>query len=628
MFKNKSLFFSVSACLILSLFLITGCGSSGSSGNGGEERPDFSMVDSAIQVDPVTLPTGVPAWVGTHNFVPPADAGAAVYAAAEELIAGKISFTTTLMTTDPDLSEVWYRYPWAGYSGYGVEVQADQDPPGAIPWNELDSMLFPGLEVEFVATQYGDLIPVQRGIIRKPVAERTRSFWEIIIEPGKVWASTDEGYEGWTKASFPFALVQSQEGETLIGLACFYYKGNEVSDMYIQTSCVTAGGFMFWAEGEQVETWAQVPIAYTPGTVADPDAVAAAFDQELENRIPIRPLTKISAFDDVTSAAPENDLTIAFLTNGTLYVRPIDTIFGEYPYQYGMRAGVWSTTKSLFAGFAGLRLGKKYGTDFLSTKLVDYFVKDVEFTYPSAEAADRWKMVTLEHCLTLETGMGPTGSGPNWDGSVPNTYSWSYSYETDTQIEYYFNQEPNPDVSGPGEKLAYIDQDIWAAGLGMDRYLKTQEGSDATLLDMLAEEVYAPIGVDYPVFGSNYSDPPIALAAWGALPTIEHMAKAGKLIADHGMAPDGTQIFDSEITANLFENEDYEYAFWKETYTSPDGTEYIIPATHGAGGNYILCFPNGDVGVILGKHDYNGRWTGDERNSFTAAADSVNPFGD
>jgi hypothetical protein len=120
-----------------------------------------------------------PSWTGTENFVPPKDAKKA------KKFNGTLSFTTTPMNviTDPEdpasvLDGLDYRYPWKLYYDWWYSAMgdlADQDPPGAVPLFELDATLFPGLEVQFFTTKDGDLVPVQRGIIRRPVKDRPSS---------------------------------------------------------------------------------------------------------------------------------------------------------------------------------------------------------------------------------------------------------------------------------------------------------------------------------------------------------------------------------------------------------------------------------------------------------------------
>lgn len=579
----------------------------------------------------------LPLWSMVENFVPPEGAKKAT-----EHFSGTLHFSTTAMHVTPTPEEMEpvlsgdYSHPWALWNGWGYSFDflADQDPDGAVPLYELDATLFPGLEVQFFTTEEGDLVPVQRGIIRKPVKDRTESFWEIIIGPGKVWLENEDPvWKGWNKAAFPFSLVQSQEGEALIGLAFFYYKNEQVSKLYVQVSNDTGGGFIFWDADFNMKAWAEVDIAYTPNTIANEMDLQAAFTQEKANRLPMKPLSELGEAVSGMGGDVDHDnvLTMAMLVDDVIYYSPINTPFGEYPYPYGMRVGVWSVSKSLIPGIAALRLAQKYGTDFLETKIVDYFKEGVEFDYVSDEAKARWEMVTINHALRMTTGMGPAGYGPNWASTSLNTYQWAYSYDLADQIRYYFNQGPVPDdeVTGPGQKFYYMDQDMWIATLAMERFLKEKEGPDATILNMLVEEVFKPIGVDHFATGTSYTETGevgFPYSAWGVLPTIDYLAKAGRLIANMGMAKDGTQILSRALIEDLYTNPEYQFGFWKTQFTNETGDTFYIPTMSGAGGNYVLCMPNGIVGIALGYNSYNFSWNDAQKQTIVEAAYNLKPF--
>jgi hypothetical protein len=601
----------------------------------------FSSVEITFAADEVW-----PSWTATENFVPPKDAKKA------KKFKGTLSFTTTQMSTTPTPDELEaYRYPWALWAGWGYpafELLQDQDPKGAVPLFELDATLFPGLEIQFFTTKDGDLVPVERGIIRRRVKDRTASFWELIIGPGKVWQEKgkkkdkkkkgkkgrkdkEDEWKGWDKAAFPFSLVQSQEGEALIGLAYFYYKDKKVSNLYYQVSNDTAGGFIFWDPDFNMTAWGEVKMTYKPGKIKKEKDLEKVYEKEVANRLALKPLSNLG--EDVDGLGgdvdPNHALTMAMVVDDVIYHSRINTPFGPYPYPGVMRVGVWSASKSLIPGIAALRLAEKYGPEFLDTYIVDYFKEGKEFDYIDEDSAARWKMVTIGHALHMTTGMGPTGSGPNWDWYSVNTYLWSYSYDLADQIWYYFNQEPNPTVSGPGEALLYVDQDMWIAVLAMERYLQQQEGKKATILNMLNEEVYKPIGVDHFVAGTGYTksgEVGFPFSAWGALPTIDYLAKAGRLIANSGMAQDGTQILHKELVEDFFTNPNYQLAFWKTRFTNEAGEEFFIPTMSGAGGNNVYSMPNGIVGIGLGYNSYNFSWTGAQRQTFVEAANNLDPF--
>ena len=581
-------------------------------------------------------PNGFPSWTTVNNFVPPKGAKP-----PSRRFEGTLSFTTTAMQVTPTPEEmepvIWgdYSHPWALWNGWGYNFDwlAAQDPKGAVPLYDLDATLFPGLKAKFFTTKRGDLVPVERGIIRSAVKDRTQSFWELIISPGKVWKDNqckDRKWKGWNKAAFPFSLVQSQEGEALIGLAFFYYRGNKVSDLYLQVSNDSAGGFIFWDADFNMTAWAQVDMAYKQHTVRHERRLQKAYMRELAGRWPMRPLSDLG--DAVANMGGDVDqanvLTMAMVKDDTIYANPVTTPFGDYPYPEVMRVGVWSASKSMIPGLAALRLAQKYGTGFLATKIVDYFDPS-EYAFKSQEAEARFKMVTIWDALHMTTGMGPAGYDANWAADSLNTYQWSYSYDLADQIRYYFNEEPNPNVTGPGQAFYYMDQDMWIATLAMQRFLQQREGPRATILKMLRNEVYKPIGVPHFATGTGYTKSGrvgFPFCAWGVLPTVEYLAKAGTLVANMGRTEDGRQILDADLIADFSTNPDYQYAFWKTDYTDPAGDTFHIPTMSGAGGNYVLSMPNGLVGIALGCNSYNFAWSDEQKQTIVEAADNVRPF--
>jgi hypothetical protein len=553
-----------------------------------------------------------PDWAATTYFMPPDSAAPGAAAAM------RLALSTTQMMVEADPAEAFIQYPWAWWGLF--DSLAATDPAGVTSVLELDASLFPGLPLDLVIAETGDVIPAERGLIRVPVAERTASFWEFIPGPGRAWDIGD----GWSRAAFPLSLAQSYEGEAWLGLASFDYREGEVTPLKVQFTSVSGGGFIFWDPDFDVNAWAEVP-ATVVATAADAAAVTSAFTAERADRMPVAPLADLG--EAMTAAAgaldPVGTLAIAVMKDGTLYMDPVQTPFGPHPYPLDMRVGVWSATKSLIPGIAAMRLAQKYGPEFLDTTLVSYFREGEEFDYISDAARDRWQGVTIRHALNMMTGMGAVDYDPNWASDNLNTYQWSYSYDLADQIRYYFNVEPNPDVAGPGEKMAYIDQDMWIAVLAMERFLQTQEGPEATILNMLTTEVYDAIGAEHFAAGTNYTtdgSPGVPLSGWGALPTIEIMARAGALIGNGGRALDGTQLLHPDLVSGLSSSADYGLAFWRDDSAGP-----IVPYMSGAGGNRVLSLPNGVVVVILGRDSYNVSIADEAQTALITAALALQP---
>jgi len=558
-----------------------------------------------------------PEWTATDAFrMPEGTAPGAAFA-------GTLNLATTPMTVETTPPDSMIETPWAWWGIF--DFLADLDPDGAVPIFDLNASLFPGLPLGIVVTETGEVLPTERGVIRNAVAHRTESFWELIAGPGQAWALS----EGWSRAAFPISLVQSQEGQAWIGLASFDYRDGETSPLRVQLSSVSAGGFIFWDADFDVAAWAEVPVNLGP-LDADITTVAAAFAAEAENLLPIRPFAELgTAFAHAAASLdPAGTLAVAILADGNLYMDEVETPFGPHPYPQAMRVGVWSVSKSLVPGIAAMRLAQKYGPDFLDTPIVDWFVEGAEFDYVDDAARTRWQNVTIRHALDMSTGMGAVGYDPNWAMENLNTYAWSYSYALGDQIRHYFNVGPNPDVGGPGEAMAYIDQDMWIATLAMERFLRSKEGPGATILGMLETEVYGPIGAPEFVSGTGYTEtgePGFPFSAWGVLPTIDTLARAGALIAAGGKGPDGDQILHPDLVAGLFANSDYGLAFRRHEAASNAGSA-IVPYMSGSGGNTVISVPNGMSIVVLGRDSYNVEISDETALLFIDAARSHAPF--
>jgi hypothetical protein len=107
----------------------------------------------------------------------------------------------------------------------------------ADPVGGKDTRFFPNVSITFF-TAGSKLVPTTQNVIRNGVLSGSRSYWDIIVEPGRVWTQAND--HGWHRASFPFALVNSIEGETHTGVALFLYRGSSVSSVRFQVVQETA----------------------------------------------------------------------------------------------------------------------------------------------------------------------------------------------------------------------------------------------------------------------------------------------------------------------------------------------------------------------------------------------------
>jgi len=167
-----------------------------------------------------------------------------------------------------------------------------------------------------------------------------------------------------------------------------------------------------------------------------------------------------------------------------------------------------------------------------------------------------------------------------------------------------------------------------AAALAMERFLQQKEGPHATLLEMLRRDVFRPTGVHQFAAGTVYTPngaEGFPLTAWGAMPTLDTLAKAGTLVANGGKSPHGRQILDPDLIAGLYGANAYQLSFWNILYTNPAAKNFPVPYMLGGGGNLVFCMPNGMVGITLGNN-FGTDWSSADKLSVIDAANTIKPF--
>jgi pimeloyl-ACP methyl ester carboxylesterase len=256
---------------------------------------------------------------------------------------------------------------------------------------------FPTVTVE-VFTSNGRLIPVTRDILNDV---RGVKLLNTIFSPGRVWS--EPGDAGYSRASFPFTLTGLFSNRAHNGIASFLYDDTTVSTMVFQIVQETSVGRKF-------DAWGAIPVSLDRGEVENRDRLAAEFADELEKRLPVRPMAAL-AHDfgktgrEVLARWPksENESVSGLVLDGTIYVTECKTRHGPYPYCDEMRHGVQSVTKSLGGLFAMLRLARKYGDQVFDLRIKDYLT----VTAPH----DGWDDVTFADALNM--ARPPTSSAEN-----------------------------------------------------------------------------------------------------------------------------------------------------------------------------------------------------------------------
>jgi len=478
-----------------------------------------------------------------------------------------------------------------------------------------DPHLFPGIAISFF-TDKGDLVPFTQDLIRYASDNQGRSYWDVIVQPGRVWSQPDDS--GWSRAGFPFALVNSIEGETHNGLATFLYKDGRVSNLRFQIVQQTAPFYIkddFVAAGLVSATFAPVATdqlsSLKRGHEADrTDGVPIASWDELAAKVSG---AKLANFDGSMRAS---DIVLSGLDyQGTFYLKGCQSAGGQLPWCDRARFGVWSATKALANETALLRLAEKYGTAVFEMRIADYV--------PEAARYRGWHNVKFEDAINMTTGIGngSTKREPNdtSDGYLDAGYSRWYEARSTQEKVAALLKDGGVYPWGPGQVTRYRDQDMFILGVAMDRFLKSKEGPTANIWSMLQREVFAPIGIHQaPTNRTIEADGSEGhpLMAYGYYPTISDMVLIARLYQNDGKHGDQQILYAPRIRELLagpnprgfptgeklpVGETTYINAFWVTSYVASHDCRVFYPRMIGWGGNIVALMPGGLTGIRLAK---------------------------
>ena len=462
-----------------------------------------------------------------------------------------------------------------------------------------------------------DLVPVTQDLIRAGSQPGTRSYWDLIVQAGRVWSEPGDG--GWSRASFPFSLVHTLEGETHNGLATFLYRDGQVSALRFQIVQQTTPA--------HVETYftavGTVPAQFAPAATRDWAAISSTYRASVTDAVPVRPWSelerivgadKLAGFSD--GLAADRTILTGLDYHGVFYTQGCTSAAGPMPWCDRTRFGVWSVTKALANEVALLRLAQKYGPGVFSLRVRDFV--------PEVAAYPAWANVTFDNCINMATGLGngtanrnPNQSG---DGYIDETYNeWADAPSRATKVAALL-RIARVYPWGPGEVVRYRDQDMYLLGEAMDRFLKTKEGPKADLWSMLEQDVYRPLGIHYAPINRTIEPDGSAghpLMAYGYYATISDLVKVARLYHDGGRLHGQQVLYAPRIeelragttprglptgTKSAFGETTYFNAFWEMRYDAFEGCKLYIPQMIGWGDNLVALFPGGLTGVRIARN--------------------------
>ena len=386
----------------------------------------------------------------------------------------------------------------------------------------------------------------------------------------------------------------------------FIYDKNGASNLRFQITQETSLSRKF-------TSWGQANAKFSDELSGDIDQTIVQYRDYQSTNLPRKPWSDLYQKHDVELLEKfdgwrrqGNVTSSGLIVDEVIYQKPCQTRFGDFPYCREMRHGVFSVTKSMGAAVSLARLARKYGDQVLQEKILDHV--DIRANH------DGWKNVTFKDALNMATGIGdifPERVNFYVDGDESEAAGRVFRASTVKDKLRQVSRHKNYPW-GPGEVLRYRTTDTFVLSVAMDRYLKSKEGKNARLWDMMNKEVYQPIGIRYLPSMHTTDRNPLDRApklGYQLYPTVDDIAKVVRLLRNEGME-NGVQILSSSLVSEMFDlapssglpsnwsyreggEARYGLSFWLIPYSAIKGCSVVIPAMVGVGGNYVIPMSNG-----------------------------------
>lgn len=457
-----------------------------------------------------------------------------------------------------------------------------------------DARTFPQ-DFDFEFVQHGDaLIPIQRGTI-----PGNHAWWEFVLEPGKVWDEADD--KGYTRAVIPFALVQKNANCTHNGVLMILFRDDAVlANAAVQISSETCQYLQF-------DLWGSLKARYTPQVIAVKATIISNYENEIESRMPTRPLSALSAMDGIeveklAIGDASGSTRHGVIWNRIHYVSACATRQGDYPYCDVLGVPSFSVAKSTVAGIALMRMQR------IDPGIKDRKVSDVVLA--SGCRREDWHDVSLVDLLDMASGHY-TDPAYMADEDSADVVAFFRPVENNTKIA--FACEAYARKQAPGERWIYHTADTYLLGVALQTLLRQQPGQahDDVFNDVVDAEIYAPLKLSPTarVTRRSYDSAAQPFFGWGLTLYADDIAKLadflnvdrgrinGKPMLDQAMLDAAMQRDPSNggLQVAHLDRYRYQHGFWARNLQKElgCGKPTWVPFMSGFGGINVAMFPNG-----------------------------------
>ena len=453
-------------------------------------------------------------------------------------------------------------------------------------------------DFDYGFVQHGEaLIPERRGPIPS-----SHPWWEIILEPGRVW--DEPGDHGYTRAAIPFALTQKNANCTHNGVLMILFKDDRiVQRAAMQVSSETCLYL-------QRDWWGWLDARYTPQPIARATELVAAYEREVAARLPTRPLSALAGefaglqVDKLATAPLRSATRHGVFYKGIHYVSDCPTRHGDYPYCDVLDVPSYSLAKSAVAGAALMRMEKLYpGT---AMQPIGPYVP------ATGCRSEAWKAVNLLNLLDMDTGHydSPTYMADEDAPKIVGLFD-----PTDYAHKLAFSCEAYPHQEAPGRRWVYHTADTFLLGVALDNVLKQQAGraGQDIFTDVVDADLYAPLRLSPTARTTRRTYDAVAqpFFGWGLFLHGDDLAKLGRFFGPDRGRIDGQPLLDAALLDQALQRDParrglqvahlqkfrYQHGFWARNLQAELGCAQPtwVPFMSGFGGILVVMFPNGAV---------------------------------
>jgi len=482
--------------------------------------------------------------------------------------------------------------------------------PSDSPWRHL-----PDFSFQFV--QNGShLIPVRQGLVITGDAA-----WNYILGPGRVWQ--ENGDHGYMRASFPFALIERNQNCVHNGEMTFLFNRKRTPNISNVRYQVTQETCLYF----KLNMWGQLSATYTPGKVANDEALKNAEAEAVADRLPTKPLSALtkdypnSGIDlaNFTRAfkSPADITTYGLFINGVNYVSDCQTRYGTYAFCQNMRLPSYSLAKSVFAGMALMWLGQEYGSAVYSQLIRNYVPQHVN--------GGDWTNVTFNNASDMATG-NYINTGFEADEDSPQELSFLTAEPYSTKIADAFTLFPHK--AAPGTTWVYQTHTTFILTQAMNAYLQERQGGQADIFNSIRDAVFEPLHMSQgslSMLRTDNSESGKPFGGYGLFFIQDDIVKIARFLNNSEGVINGKQVLDAaRLRESLFRTANsstlgvpvpdtaapavpntfrYHNQFWGKYMTTAEFPQYRcnfwVPFMSGYGGNSVLLLPNGAIYYIF-----------------------------